>query len=38
MPPPRGVLPKVGFTGRLHPKEVPFLNSQYKKGLEKLPF
>ena len=26
-----GELPVVGYTGRLHPKEVPFLSSQYIK-------
>ena len=28
---PGGVLPVVGYTGRLHPKGVPFLSSQYIK-------
>jgi len=28
---PPGVLPVVGYTGRLHPKGVPFLSSQYIK-------
>ena len=27
-----GVLPVVGYTGRLRPKVVPFLSSQYIKG------
>ena len=27
-----GLLPIVGYTGRLHPKGVPFLSLQYAKG------
>ena len=31
---PGGVLPIVGYTGRLRPKGVPFLSLQYIKGRE----
>ena len=33
-----GILPIVGYTGRLRAKRVPFLSSQYMKGQGKLPF
>ena len=35
---PGGVLPILGYTGRLRPKGVPFLSSQYIKGRENCHF